>query len=327
MAKGKNKNSDATASPQIRRQESLGAPRYAFNAREKRWFLSALQENGISIIYDLKKLAEYIPDRSDNELRSIIDSYVRRAHSEQSSENHLDSKSTLENMEEWCRIISSCVPFPAKRDDLSNCLSEIVSRRAEEIDELSNHDDDDNEDDESQEIDYKAVYNFFADVMSGRYPAELPERESLLVVTTIDNLLEMVENLDTSDENNFLKKSPWWQSDQESNPNNGTELASTSDVSHDSSDSTSIPSVPIAIPDENHQNGGQNMAETSQSSTFFSSQLNDRLQKVLNCRDPTSLESYYDLPRIRKIRECFNPLKVPTDLLKKEHDIVSCFFE
>lgn len=163
--------------------------------------------------------------------------------------------------------------------------------------------------------------------MSGKYPAELPERESLLVINIIDNLLDMVENLDTSDEKNFLEKSPWRQSDQECNPNNGTELASASDASRDSSDSTSMHSIPTTIPDQSHQNGSNDRPETSQSSTSLSSQLNDRLQKILNCRDPTSLESYYDLPRIRKIGECLNPLKVPTDLLKKEHDIVSCFFE
>lgn len=40
-----------------------------FLASEKRNFLKACQENGLSVIYDLKKLGEYLPGRSETEIR------------------------------------------------------------------------------------------------------------------------------------------------------------------------------------------------------------------------------------------------------------------
>lgn len=216
-------------------------------------------------------------------------------HEEEDSESQLDPSSV--RCENWFKVVYGCVSFNSKRSDLSNCLTKIVAKMADQVDNQMEIDD---EEEDNDGVDYKAIYHFLAHLFANKYPKELEKREALVLLSLIENLTNNIHDIDTTSEESVIKSASWWKTEDSENTANN--LVKQSLPSHQTDDNTA------------HQ-----AKRPTEDNPMSCSSLSEE--------EESSLTSYFDLPKIRKIRECLNPLKIPVNLLANEHRLLSLFFE
>lgn len=246
----------------------------------------------------------------------------------------MDQFVEMKNINKWLSVISNCVPFPAKKDDFSRVLLNIFTQFSEDTindnydkengdeegdnetdadddaDEDNETDEDDEEDEQDEnmhnnengngqeslqkntsgngdgeDIDYNAIYSYFNEILNRRFPFQLQDKEAVIALSLMTNIQEMVESLENKNETAFLQAESWWK--PTSSITNGT------------------------------VNGqADNPDETTNGTT------NNGADNEINRNQP---EYYEDLPRFRKIRDCLNPLKVPSWILNDNHDLLSLY--
>lgn len=203
--------------------------------------------------------------------------------------------------EDWFKIVHGSVPFSVKRSDLSTSLAKIISNISEDIAEPMESEDNPC----SNKVDYKAIYEFLGQLSNNKYPKGLRKRESLALLSLVDNLVNMVEDFDTGSEEDYIKSGHWWKSDDSGS--NVTKSSQQSSIDRPTS-------------------SRQDIERTDERPTAIE-KSNPDMPSSDPSRGDDSFDDYFDLPKIRKVRECLNPLKVPIHLLLEEHHTLSYFFD
>lgn len=207
--------------------------------------------------------------------RFVVDKYIQRGKEWCNQNNCKESLEPIRYLEEWCSIVSSAVPTTSKRDDYSSLLKNVFNEIAETACN-----------DESNQIKFHLIYKFLAEILDGKHPSKLPEEETSVLLSLLDDLQLLVSKDDYQEEAKFIKSGSWWIDKILQDVDLNTALAD---------------ELPTA--------------------STLSSQLEEH--EELNETSQETVLSYLDLPKIRKIKECLNPLNVPVDLLAQRHSLIN----
>lgn len=307
--------------------------------QDKENLLRALDDHGPSVLYDFELLKSYFPSKSDGQVKFLVDSYEKKGKDLSLKQNYLDRFTEMKNVNQWLSVISNCVPFPAKKDDFSRVLLDIftqfsedtmndyydkVNGEEEEEDARDPEDDEDtdagednetNEDSEEDEQDEQDENN--RNNESGNGQENLKDATS----GTVD-VEEIDYNAIYSYFNEILnRRFPFQLQDKEAaialslmtNIREMVELLrNENEKSFLQAESWWKPTAAITNGTINGQADNPNGNGTASNSA----------NNEINRDQP---EYYEDLPRFRKIRDCLNPLKIPSWILNDNHDLLSSY--
>lgn len=203
-------------------------------------------------------------------------------------ENFIDSYPEMKNIAQWSSIISYCVPFDAKCDDFSQTLKDVFVEMGKLFSTRSGSMENINIDENGGES-----TSCIHDEEKVNYQAVHSYFQSILdgrFPVKLDDreasiVLAIIENL--------------------------IEMVESVDDKDEKDFLTSeawwLPGQANGLTSNPQVEGTINEPPISQN---------------LNQNRP---ECYEDLPRIRKIRECLNPLKIPKNILDQNHDLMTTF--
>ena len=219
----------------------------------------------------------YLPGRTVEEIKMLIQQYKSRGQrfnakkraiqKNEKKDDHDDGPAAIQL---WYKTINNLMTSSAKNDDLAMVLTGVVRKMSDSMQE------------------YSQVLNYIADCMEGKYPVELETKDSLVVVSLLQDLSDLIRCRGLTQIEKYLSR----QSNQET------------DQSCDSSVETATTSSPK-----------ENLNSNPSTSNSSHSSAKDVLSKYI--------EECTTLPKIRKIKECLNPLDMnPTEVNKQlENDV------
>lgn len=139
--------------------------------------------------------------------------------------------------------------------------------------------------DDTSRINFQLIYKFLAEILDGKHPSKLPKEETSVLFSLLNDLELLVSKDDFQEEVKFIKSGSWWKDKM-------------------------LQDVDLNTP----------LLNQSQTTTSFSPPLEEQQS---NEASQETVLSYLDLPKIRKIRECLNPLNIPVDLLAQRHSLIN----
>lgn len=145
---------------------------------EKALLLEGLKQFGFN---NLDKVADHVKTKTINEVRQHLKnrrSLLIRKHNKEKKDYDKQKKRTV--IQSWYEIASSEVPSRHKRDDISWIFSEMFSNAAKNEPHLKPRTDSD--------PDIAAIYQYFADMLSGVFPADLRPVDSTVVLSLLHTL-------------------------------------------------------------------------------------------------------------------------------------------
>lgn len=214
--------------------------------------------------------------------------------------NPLNAASSRVPIEAWYSAVHAIVPPAAKKDDISDILGDIMEERASELEAnqgpatLESVSLEPNE----EKPNFVAVYRYLADVLKGKFPPELSSIDCCVVLALIENLKECIEKMDLTKMQDFL---------------------STADVSRKPDDDKHIdlawPIHEDLIRQVNASNGihQDNCAFVKEPGFNSTDGKPNRIDEMC-----AYLEEALNYPKIRKVKQCLNPLDIPVELLAAE---------
>ncbi|XP_015795674.1 ATP-dependent DNA helicase CHL1-like [Tetranychus urticae] len=291
---------------------------------DKESLLRALDDHGPCVIYDFELLRTYFPSKSDAQLKFLVASYEKKGKDLSLKQNYMDRFIEMKNINKWLSVISNCVPFPAKKDDFSRVLLDIFTQFSEYTmsnyydrengeDKEDDKDDDAGEDDEDDEGD--------EDMLDNEEERENSE-VNLKGNDTFENRNgEKIDyNVIYSFFNEILnRRFPFKLQEKEAaialslmtNVREMVELVRNED------EKAFLQAASWWKPTADNANGTINGQADNPDANGTAN------NSAANEINPDQPEHYADLPRFRKIRDCLNPLKIPSWILNDNHDLLS----
>ncbi len=265
----------------------------------------------------------------------MIESYSRKGRelnkrTEESVES--ESNSDKQPIEEWFDLIHQMVPNAFKKDDMSFIFAEIFEELAQNFDSKSMS----NASHSSPQMspNYGQIYHYLSEILRAKFPPELEAIDSFVVLKLIEELKETFKSDDYENEREYLSSAKWWQQNglkpnfdyysaihlqrQRENPN------SVNSDSHDSQESNTN-KVQTNNSSDKKTNARSSCSRSSHSNVL---KLETRIEGQENGETSSqnieesegqSVESLQNFPKLRKIADCFNPIKVPINLSKEEY--------
>ncbi|RWS17280.1 hypothetical protein B4U79_14622, partial [Dinothrombium tinctorium] len=191
----------AAATGRERKRSVSGSP---FNFVDKKNFLLALKENGLSVINDIEKLKLYLNGRSTNEIKFFIENYLRKS---KEIDNSQDLDESRERLEKWYHLVQNMVSVHNKKADFSSVIPHIFEEFGNELRKQENQSD-------NITVKYSKVYRFLAEVLKGNFPPEIKGKEALTVLTLMSKSAEFIEKFSHDLEFDFMREGSWWQSEE-----------------------------------------------------------------------------------------------------------------
>ncbi|KAI1278824.1 hypothetical protein HDE_14195 [Halotydeus destructor] len=298
---------------------------------DKRKLLDALNTEGFNIIYDLDKLRrDYLPDKEENEIQQMVNMYTRKGKEALSKLREERCQSRGSKIEEWYTVVHESIDFASKRDDLSKLFINIFQKRLQTFHNASQSDD--------EGPNFFAVYQYLIEIMKGKYPPDLQDSDALVILSLIEHLKTCVESSILAEERKFLQEAKWWQQNESSNMNlTLSEKRGTYNHNNDNGgEASNEPAVTTSTVNLSTASASEAIISVDRSSGISQPQPditdNETLHQTSESGSPNPVaclshadmllaytEECVNMPKIRKIKHCLNPLDVPVYLLNKEH--------
>lgn len=306
--------------------------------QDKENLLRALDDHGPSVLYDFELLKSYFPSKSDGQVKFLVGCYEKKGKDLSLKQNYLDRFTEMKNVNQWLSVISNSVPFPAKKDDFSRVLLNIFTQFSEDTmndyyDKVNGDEEEDARDGEDDEDDDAGEDN----------------------ETDADVEEDKQDNQDENGRNNESGKSKENQQDATFGNGDGEEIDYNAIYSYFNeilnrrfpfqlqdkeaaialSLMTTIREMVESLGNENEKAFLQAESWWKPTAAITNGTINGQADNSNgNGRDEDSADNevnrdqpqyYEDLPRFRKIRDCLNPLKIPSWILNDNHDLLSLY--
>ena len=218
----------------------------------------------------------------------MIDNFSRRAQemNRKNEENLSDIQTSDPNankpsIEKWFEVIHQLVPPISKKDDISAILVEFFDEY------LPSSPSEVESEEHNLRPNYRAVYDCIRDALNGKYAKQMKPIDAFIVVKLIEELKELVKSDMNTKEMAFLKSGLWWQ-----------------------------------IPNETNAKSNGDIFKAIHSLRQRQNEDNDTTGDVesIDPNEDNSYERVRNFPKLRKIVECLNPLRVPIELTANEYN-------
>ena len=200
----------------------------------------------------------------------------------------------MNSIDSWFNILNKVVNSSLKKEKLSELYADVFHHFAKVHSKNLP---------QNEQVDYGKLYYYISEALSGRCPPDLELNEAVIMIKLMEDLNEMIMKDNNFREKVFLKQANWWKVKSENEINildghstNGNQSASSSQTEIDS----------------------QAMDSNSQASESDSQATQTDSQVTIIDPIDAEVEPNLNLPKIRKISECLNPLNISNDLLKEE---------
>ena len=233
---------------------------------------------------------------------------------------------------QWSQLLGHIIHPRNKRDDLSETLISVLEGYSNnsQVNHANNNINNVNESEEDRK--YSSIYEFVSDCLQGKCPRELNPQNSLIILSLLKQAKLLLHYVGCDVERKFLQNSKKNTFRQSKEPEG--QLTFTSEVSelHESETLTSqLPCSSSASASESSSFSSTSASLPSSSSSIASSckaiecHLSDPVtERSLRLRLGHFVESCMDLPKVKKIKSCLNPLNVAVSMTVEE---ANCLLE
>lgn len=221
-------------------------------------------------------------------------------------------------LSQWSHYLGHLMPPRHKREDLSEALISTLEKYS--IDECNNCTDD------SQN--YSSIYQFLADCLRGKCPRELNAQNSLIVLTLLKQTKFLLNYVGCDSERKLMQNVSKENATtgKKTNDNNederatGEEALQTSQDTQDTQDTQEDEAAGNNLLQKDVSRSTGNFVDLpSVTSSIECHEANDLLsQSTIQRRLNQFVESCMDLPKVKKIKSCLNPLNVPVSMVLEE---------
>lgn len=156
-----------------------------FTSDEKKKLLEAYNKCGFQAFQNMKLLQEYIPGRTENDLKGLIS---RLKSSIDSSESRDD-----DHLDDWQRLCFNLMGIYSrtKQANVNEVLSDALQRAAEELDlDKRYHCDDD------RQPNYPKLLNSFSQLLMGRFPDNMTPANARISMRMFDHVNAVTKSID-----------------------------------------------------------------------------------------------------------------------------------
>ena len=162
---------------------------------------------------------------------------------------------------------------------------------------------------------YGSIYNFLKELMEGKYPSKLTAYDSIVFLSLIDTLTSFIEN-----QNLATFKESFLQLYTQLN-----EQLRSKQIKKGSDNELEYLSYFQQIePNKLKTDIQLATSQLSSSSNLLTQQNNQQSNQQVNLsKNQNPLYQYSQLPRIQKIKECFNPLGISVGLISDLYSSIS----
>lgn len=180
----------------------------------------------------------------------------------------------------------------AKKDCLTQVFVDIFKEYAgDPFDELIEND----EDQRTYHPDdpFHNIYGFLADILEGKHPRKLSPLDSLTIISLMESLVEFVDQHEISGVVEFLSSGDF---KEKKIPQETTGVDENDDFNRD--ECPSGPSSPVT--------------------TTTVEVVHPEVENFESCLEKY-IKECFNYPKIKKIKNCLNPLNIPVDFLYSHH--------
>ena len=231
--------------------------------------------------------------------RALIDNYSRKAQ-ELNRKNEAaitggQSDDCKQPIEKWFDLVHSLVPNPSKKDDISSIFVDFFDDYPiDETPRLGTEFDEEVE--PNLRPNYRVIYDTIRDILNGKYAKQLESINAFFILKLIEELKQFIKSDNNRKEMSFLKSGLWWQIPNQTNAqkSNDNIVRAISALRQQQNEGQSSAYSPLVNGDE-----------------FIGK---DILTTDLMDQNEDEYETLKNFPKLRKIIECLNPLRVPTEM-------------
>ena len=244
----------------------------------------------------------------------MIDGFSRKAQElnrkteESVSGMETDPNASKQPIEKWFDLIHQMVPNPSKKDDISAILIDIIEDcRNGEPDVLGSADGE-------LKPDYRAVYDCIWAALDGKYAKQLAPINAFVVVKLIEELKQLIKSDLNKNEMSFLKSGLWWQT-----PNQTNAQKPIGDI-FKAINSQRKQQIKIESTENNTRSKGKAKKRQRDYRSGDDSEEEEGHEDLTEETEENTYETLKSFPKLRKIIECLNPLRVPVQLMAEEYN-------
>lgn len=248
-----------------------------------------VKTKGFNVIYTPEKLLEDFPGKTVAEISRFIEKYKIKGHRHGlKRRTGSDQSQHRTSLEQWFKLVHASMKPQAKKDDLSRGLIDAMRHLA---------------DDSSEK--YSNVYAYISDCLEGKYPRELEGEDILVMVSLLEDLNAYITKHGFADVKTFLSNLKLGSSSLPP-PEPSVESASQGNAL--------IVSDSVSSGQPTDENVNRQSRQGRNSSETFSHPSPESAKGLMR----KYIEESRSLPKLRKVKECLNPLNVPVSLLRQQ---------
>lgn len=243
--------------------------------------------------------------------RAFIDNYSRKAQ-ELNRKNEATisgghSDECKQPIEKWYDLVHSLVPNTSKKDDISSIFIDFFEEYP--IDETPvNGLESVPFNGEIQSIlrpNYRVIYDTIRDILNGKYAKQLEPINAFFILKLIEELKQFIKSDNNRKEMSFLKSGVWWQIPNHTNAqkSNDNIFGAVSALRH------------LNEKESQSAEDNANLSVDGEEEFIGDDTLTSDLKMQKREEDYETLKNF---PKLRKIIECLNPLRVSTEMTAEE---------
>ena len=269
-------------------------------------------------------LEESLPGRTSHEIANLIHIYKQRGkrqitqHESSSKQQGEEENSTCSSsnssnrpvcaknspISQWSQLLGHIIHPRNKRDDLSETLITVFEGYSNSNDNHDNQNNNNNANGDGRK--YSSIYEFLSDCLQGKCPRELDPQNSLIILSLLKQAKLFLHYVGCDVERKFLQNSRQNES-QSKECEEGEEVTCISEQNELHEEETRRSQLTCS---------GDGSIECRLSDPVTESSLRSRLDHFV--------ETCMDLPKMKKIKSCLNPLNVPASMTVEE---ANCLLE
>ena len=245
----------------------------------------------------------------------MIDNYSRKAQELiRKNEAAISGEQSIDDckqpIEKWYDLVHSLVPQSVKKDDMASIFVDFFAEYP--IDERPVNDTESNEDPEPNlRPDYRVIYDTIRDILDGKYAKHLEPINAFFILKLIEELKQFIKSDSNRKEMSFLKSGIWWQIPHQTNAMKSEDniIRSVNALRRQDSDGQTIPMI----------NNSHEMSQSTPEEEEEEFIGRDTLTNDMNEQNEVEYDIFRTYPKLRKVIECLNPLRVPVEMLAEEY--------
>jgi hypothetical protein len=190
-------------------QEESFSTEDRFTQAERGCLLDAYDKLGFQVFQDVHLLKQYLPGRTERDLKGLLDRLRIGLQHESSSDN--DDK--IDNLDGWLRLSQSLMGNFArdKRVNLDDALADALVMIADEQ-KLNNTQQTEIDQDVSNEPNYPELLRSFSQLLMGKFPNNMTPANARISCKLFDHITSLVDSMNLERLGSLLESGSWLQS-------------------------------------------------------------------------------------------------------------------